>query len=458
MTENINTVSEKSILEIMNEEHISSAELLALLEEMNEVDIAGAFEALDEEKVIQLFNLLPKDIETDVFSYISPEKQRIIAEKMSDAEVGQIVDDLFVDDAVDFVDEMPDELVERVLQNVDEEKREIINQFLQYPDNSVGSIMTTEYVYLEENTTVKEAFDIIRAKGLDKETIYTCYVIRRNELHRKILIGVVSAKALMLSDPNEHIVDIMDENVICAHANDKKEEIAVVFRKYELLALPVVDEERRLVGIVTIDDIVQVIEEENTEDIEIMAALNPSETTYMKTGIFMQSRNRIMWLMFLMLSATITGAIITSFEESLAVLPILVAFIPMLMGTGGNAGSQSAVLIVRGIALDEIRFNDIFKVLWIEIRVALLCGLALSLVNFIRVYLMNGQDLLLCATVSLSLIATVVVAKSVGCILPLLAKKIKIDPAIMATPLISTIADAASLIVYFSIARMILKI
>ena len=459
MTENIKTVSAaESILEFMSENSVIQAELQKFLEEMNAIDIAEAFEALDEEKAIQLFKLLPQSIASEVFSYFSPEKQQDIVELLPDAEVGKIVGGLFVDDAVDFVDEMPEERIEQVLQNVEEEKREAINQILQYPDNSVGSIMTTEFVYLEENSTVKEAFNIIRTKGLNKETIYTCYVIRRDGHRNKILIGVVSAKTLMLSDPHEKICDIMDDNFICALANDNKEETSAVFRKYELLVLPVVDEGMRLLGIVTIDDIVQVIEQEYTEDIEIMSALNPSETPYMKTGIFQQSRNRILWLIFLMLSATISGVIITGFEDAIAVLPLLVAFIPMLMNTAGSAGCQSSTLVIRGLALGEIRIGDILKILWIEIRVAVLCGLILALVNFVRVYFMNDKDYKLGITVSVSLIATVIVAKAAGCVLPIIAKKLKFDPALMAAPFITTIADAVSLIIYFSIAKMILGI
>ena len=459
MTENVKAVSTaESILEFMSENSVIQAELEKFLEEMNAVDIAEAFEALDEDKAIQLFKLLPQSIASEVFSYISPEKQQDIVELLPDVEVGKIIGGLFVDDAADFIDEMPEERVEQVMQNVEEEKREAINQVLQYCDNSVGSIMTTEYVYLEEKSSVREAFDIIRTKGLNKETIYTCYVIRRDEQRNKILVGVVSAKTLMLSDPHEKIIDIMDDNFICALATDDKEETSAVFRKYELLALPVVDDGMRLLGIITIDDIVQVMEEEYTEDIEIMSALNPSETPYMKTGIFQQSRNRILWLIFLMLSATISGVIITGFEDAIAVLPLLVAFIPMLMNTAGSAGCQSSTLVIRGLALGEIRISDVLKILWIEIRVAVLCGLALALVNFIRVYFMNDGNYLLGITVSVSLIATVIVAKGAGCILPIIAKKLKFDPALMAAPFITTIADAVSLLIYFSIAKMILGI
>ena len=443
-----------NIVDFMEESPINLTALHSLIEKTNTVDIADAFDLLSKEKTIQLFRFLPKSVAADVFSYIDPDKQQVIVEALTDAEVGKIIDELFVDDAVDFIEEMPANVVKRVMQNVNEDKRRLINQFLQYPDDSAGSIMTTEYVDLREDSTVREAFDTIRATGINKETIYTCYVIRRD----RILLGEVSAKTLLLARLQDRIGDIMDTNLIFAYTTDDQEEVANLFRRYSLLSLPVVDKEQRLVGIVTVDDIVQIIEEENTEDFERMAALNPSEEPYMKTGIFMQSRNRIFWLLFLMLSATITGSIISGFEDSLAVLPALVAFIPMLMDTGGNAGSQSATLIIRGIALDEIEFRDILKVLWIELRVGVICGLALGAVNFIRVYLMNGHDYLLCLTITVSLIATMILAKSVGCVLPLVAKRIKMDPAIMAAPLITTIVDGVSLIIYFSIARMILKI
>jgi magnesium transporter len=314
--------------------------------------------------------------------------------------------------------------------------------------------MTTEYVELPEDATVMEAFDEIRKNGVNKETIYTCYVIRRNSL----LVGVVSAKNLMLSNQNEKISDIMDTNIVSAHTTDDQELVAGSFRKYGLLAMPVVDNENHLVGIITVDDVVKIIEEENTEDFEKMGALNPAEEAYLKTGVMENVRNRIVWLLFLMLSATITGGVISGFEEALSVLPILIAFIPMLMDTGGNAGSQSSTLVIRGMALGEVNFKDIFIVLWKEIRIGFLCGLILGLVNFLRIYLMNVKNSLLALTVTISLMITVMMAKSIGCFLPLVAKKLKIDPAIMAAPLITTIVDAASLIVYFSIAKVIFKL
>jgi magnesium transporter len=444
----------ENIVELANENPITPAKLLELIAKMNTVDIADAFELLSREKTVQLFRLLPKNISADVFAYIDPDKQQIIIEALTDTEVGKIVNGLFVDDAVDFIEEMPANVVTRVLKNLHDDKRRLINQLLKYPDDSAGSIMTTEYVDLREDASVKEAFDVIRKTGLNKETIYTCYVIRWDRL----LLGMVSAKTLMLANQEDRIGDIMEANHIFANTTDDQEKIAGLFAKYGLLSMPVVDKEQRLVGIVTVDDIVQVIEDEATEDFEKMAALNPSEEPYLKNSIFRHARNRIFWLMVLMLSATITASIISGFEESLAVLPALVAFIPMLMGTGGNAGAQTSALVIRGIALGEIQLKNIFIVLWCEIRVALLCALALGTVNFARVYIMNNRDFLLSITVTLSLIATVVIAKSVGGLLPIAAKKIKIDPAVLSAPIITTIADASSLLVYFSLAKLIMKI
>ena len=430
------------------------SEMRTQLADLNAQDISDIFTELDREDIIKLFRILSKPAAQEVFALIESDQQRIIIDSLSDSEIGEVMSGLFVDDAVDFIDEMPANVVKRVLQNVAHDKRRIINQILQYPEDSAGGIMTTEFVDLDEEETVRDAFADIRNTGLNKETIYTCYVIKPDRL----LVGVVSAKDIMLASPDDKISDIMDTNFVSAHTTDDQEAIAEMFRRYELLAMPVVDKEDRLVGIITVDDILDVIVEEGTEDIEKMAALNPSDESYMKTGILKQSRNRIFWLMFLMLSATITGIIISYFEDALTVLPILIAFIPMLMDTGGNSGCQTSALVIRGIALGDIKFKNTLTVLWLELRVALLCGLALGAVNFIRIYIMHGRDLLLCLTISVSLIATVLMAKTVGCLLPLAAKKLSLDPAIMAAPLITTIADAASLVVYFSIARMILHI
>jgi magnesium transporter len=444
----------ETILAILGAVPPDLAHLKAQLGDMNTVDIAEIFEELDREQKVRLFRVLPKLIAADVFAYMDSGEQQIIIEALSDAEIGEIMNQLFVDDAVDFIEEMPANVVKRALQNVLPAKRKLINQILQYPDDSAGSIMTTEYVELRADATVREAFDEIRATGPNKETIYTCYVIRRDRL----LVGVVSAKTLMLARPQDRIGDIMDTNLVFAQTTGDQEAVAGLFRRYGLLAMPVVDKDQRLVGIITVDDIVEVIEEENTEDFEKMNALHPSEDPYLKTSILSLSKNRILWLLVLMLSATITGGIISGFEESLAALPVLMAFIPMLMDTGGNAGSQSSTLIIRGMALGEIALGDILRVIWRELRIGALCGLALGLVNFVRVFLTSGRNLFLSATVTASLFITILMAKLVGCALPIIAKRLRIDPAIMAAPLITTIVDGASLMIYFSMAKLIFKL
>ncbi|MDR2964340.1 MAG: magnesium transporter [Treponema sp.] len=442
------------ILFLINEPQIDHFQLKAILMLTNTADIAEAIGEMKKNKKVQLFRLLPKSMASDVFSFLDPDEQELITENLADNEIGQIINSLFADDAADFIEEMPANVVKRVLKTATPEKRAAINQLLQYPEDSAGSIMTTEYVDLLEDETVSEAFNEIRSTGVNKETIYTCYVIRRDRL----LVGTVSVKTLLFSEQNEHIGNIMDTQFIYANTGDDQETIADKFKKYGLLSMPVVDNEKRLVGIITIDDIVQVIEEENTEDFEIMHALAPSEEPYFKTSILRLARNRFLWLLILMLSATITGIIITGFEEAIMTLPVLVAFIPMLMDTGGNAGAQSSILIIRGMAIGEIELKDTLLVLWKEIRVAALCGLILCLVNFVRIYLFNGRNLILATSVTIALFGTIFLAKTTGCLLPLIAKKIKIDPAIMASPLITTIVDAASLIIYFSIAKLFFNI
>jgi magnesium transporter len=441
------------ILELLNENSINAVKLRFLFAGMNTVDIAELFDGASKERIMQIFRLLPKSIAADVFSCIDSGEQQIIIEALSDSEVSDIMNKLFVDDAVDLIEEMPADVVSRLLLSTHPEKRNTINQLFQYPEDSAGSIMTTEYVELGEDSTVREAFEHIRKTGINKETIYASYVIRPGRL----LVGVVSAKKLMLADPEDTIGRIMNTNCIFAYTTDDREHVAALFKKYGLLSMPIVDRDQHLVGIVTVDDVVQVIEAENTEDFEKMGALNPSEEPYLKTGIVKLAGNRILWLLFLMLSATITGAIITGFEEALAALPVLVAFIPMLMDTGGNAGTQTSTLIIRGMALGEIRFRDLAIVLWKEFRVALLCGIVLGLVNFVRIYLMNGKNALLSLTVTLSLLCTILMSKVIGCILPIVAKKLRLDPAVMAAPLITTIIDGTALMVYFAIARLLLK-
>jgi len=445
-------MNKEEILTIINSGYLDMAKLKNLLSDMNIADIAEIFKELDKEKSIQVFRILPKAIASDVFTYMESDSQQTIIEALTDKEIGEIMNKLFVDDAVDFIEEMPANVVRRALKTVQGGKRKIINQVLQYPDDSAGSIMTTEYVALREDATVQEAFNTIRNTGLNKETIYTCYVIRND----RQLVGVITAKKMMLAMPDDLVGDIMETNVVFAYTTDDQEAIADQFQKYDFLAMPVVDKEKLLVGIITVDDIVDVIVEEHTEDIEKMAAIVPSDEPYLKTGIVQHAKKRFVWMLILMLSATITGTIISNFEEGLMVLPILMSFVPMLMNTGGIAGSQSSCLIVRGMAVGEIRLKDIVIVLWKELRVGMLCGLGLGLVNFIRVYFMTGQDWKLCLTLTLALFCTVLMAKTVGCTLPILAKRLRIDPAVMSTPLLTTIVDAVSLIIFFAFARVIL--
>jgi len=425
-----------------------------LLIEEKSVDIAQFLEEVDRDKMLIIFRILPKDIATEVFSYMSTEDVQYIIEAITDDELSHIVDKLFLDDTVDILEELPANVVKKVLKNTKEGKRRLINTFLNYPDNSAGSIMTIEYVRLRKEMTVKEAVDHIKKTGLNKETIDTCYVT--NE--KRKLEGVLSIRDLILNDDNEIIKNIMDDNVICTHTLDDQEEVADLFKKYDFLAMPVVDNENRLVGIITIDDIVDIIEQENTEDFQKMAAMGPSEEEYLKTSVFNLAKNRIVWLLVLMISATFTGNIIKRYDEVLQSVVILAAFIPMLMDTGGNAGSQASTLVIRGLALGEIELSDIFKVLWKELRVSVVVGIVLSGVNFLRVYFLEKVELYVAITVCITLFFTVVIAKVVGCVLPIVAKKLKLDPAIMASPLITTIVDALALIIYFAMAAMFLGI
>ena len=429
------------------------AALKETLKNSSPVDIAEGIEELDDEQTIKYFRMLPKDIAAEVFAYLSSNTQQNIVNAIKDYEISHIIDELFVDDAVDFIEEMPAGVVKRVLSNLPAEKRDIINNFLKYPEGSAGSIMTIEYVDLKEHLTVAEAFDRIRRDGVDKETIYTCYVIDS----ARRLLGAVSAKTLLLSSVSDRIGDIMEREVIFATTSEDKEGIANDFRKYGLLAMPVVDNENRLVGIVTVDDVLEVQEEEATEDFEIMAAISPSDEPYMKTSIWNLSKNRLLWLLLLMLTATLTGSIIAGFEDALAVMPVLVTFIPMLMDTGGNAGAQSSTLVIRGIALEEIEPTDIFRVWWKELRVSIICGGVLAIVNFVRILIMNSSSSI-ALSVSLALYVTIIISKSVGCLLPLVAKKLRLDPAVMAAPVITTIVDAGALLVFFGIAKAMFHI
>ena len=423
-----------------------------ILTEMNEVDIATFIEELDSEKTVVVFRMLPKELASDVFACLEVDKQEHIINSITDYELGTIVDDLFVDDAVDMLEELPANVVKRVLKNARPDTRKLINQFLNYPENSAGSIMTAEYVGLKQSMTVEQAFAYIRKNGVDKETIYTCYVMDA----KRRLEGVVTVKDLLMNPYEEIIGNIMDTHVIKAFTTEDQEKVADSFQKYDLLSLPVVDHEERLVGIVTVDDVVDVMEQEATEDFEKMAAMLPSEKPYLKTSVFQLAKNRLPWLMILMVSSMVTGGILLKYENAFAAIPLLVTFVPMLMDTGGNSGSQASTMIIRGMAVGEVEPSDIMKVVWKELRVGVLCGVGLALVNFIRLMLQYPGQLMICLTVVMSIFFTVIIAKTIGCTLPILAKVIHLDPAIMAAPMITTIVDACSLMIYFQLACRLL--
>ena len=422
------------------------------LEIMNAVDIALLLSNLEDKERAFAFRLIPKDKAADVFSNMSNPIQSYLVKIFTEKELRELLDNLYMDDTVDLLEELPAKLVTRILHTVSSDKRDLINQLLKFPENSAGSIMTTEYVSLKKTMTIKETMKHIKEVGIHKETIYTCYV-----LENRRLIGIVSAKDLMTLDDNTFIQDIMETEIISVGTHTDQEETARLFSKYDLLALPVVDLDNRMVGIITVDDAMDVMVDEATEDISIMGAVNPSEKTYFETSVFSHAKNRFLWLLILMLSSTITGTIITQYENAFAAIPLLVSFIPMLMDTGGNCGSQSSTLIIRGLALDEIRFKDIFRVIFKEFRVALLVSLGLALANGLRIFIMY-KDLKLAVVIGLSLICTVILSKIIGCILPLFAKKINLDPAIMAAPLITTLVDTCSIIIYFTIATHIFQL
>lgn len=437
-------------------------ELRDELTEMAYADIAEFIMDLDDDKLaVKIFRILPKDISADVFSYLETDSQTVIVQSITDSEIERLMDDLFVDDAVDFLEEVPANIVKRVLANTDKETREIINRFLKYPENSAGSVMTIEMVELHDRLTVAEAIKSIRRSGVDKETIYTCYVID----DKRHLVGTIPLRRLLLNDEDTLITDIMsdDEQLIFVRTMDDQEEVAAIAKKYDLLSVPVTDKEDRLVGIITIDDIVDIIDEEATEDFEKMASLTPSEDEYLKTGVFTLAKNRIGWLLVLMIAATFTGQIIEGFENQLAAISGLTACIPMLMGTGGNSGNQISTLIIRGLALGEVKIKDYFKVLWKEIRVALMVGIVLAVANYGRMLLVRiitgGETTSsVILVVSISVAAVVVVSKTIGCTLPIVAKLLKLDPALMAGPLITTLVDTISLVIYFALARWLIPV
>ena len=451
-------IVEKALLKMLDEKKYAS--LRDILVTMNPSDVAGLFDGLEEKQIPVMFRLLPKEQAAETFVEMEPEAQQLLIQGFSDNELREVLDELYVDDAADLVEEMPANVVKRILTQADPEMRSSINQILRYPENSAGALMTMEYVSLRPDMTVEESILRIRRQGVDKETIYTCYVLAKD----RTLLGIVTVKDLLLAESDDtEIQEIMTENVISVTTQDDQEEVAKMFSKYNFLALPVVDTEKRMVGIVTFDDAMDVMEEEATEDMEIMAAMTPSEKSYLKSSPFDLYKHRIPWLMLLMVSATFTGMIISSFESALALLPALTAFIPMLMDTGGNCGSQSSVTVIRALSLDELELSDVLIVLWKEVRTAVLCGVTLAALCFLKVLLIDrllmgnqsislGVDLVIC----LALGVTVVMAKMVGCTLPLLAKRLGFDPAVMASPFITTIVDALSLLVYFLFAKTIL--
>ena len=456
MEEQETTLVEKALELIENKKY---AELKRLVKHQEPADIGEIFEELSPEQVALVYRLLPKELAAEVFVEMEPDNQELLINSFNDTELKAMLDELYYDDTADIIEEMPANVVKRILKNASPDMRKTVNELLKYPEDSAGSIMTTEFVRLKKKFTVEESLELIRRVGIDKETIYTCYVTdNQNRLE-----GIVSAKDLLLSPLNKKIWEIMTENVISVNTGDDQEEIARMFGKYDFIALPVTDNENRLVGIITVDDAIDVLQEEVEEDFSKMAAITPNDTEYLKTPVVKLWLSRVPWLLLLMISATFTGMILSKFEASLAVLPALTIFIPMLMDTGGNSGSQASVTVIRGISLGQVEFKDFFKVAWKELRVALLCGGVIGLVSVGKVMLVdhlimhnNDVNLTVALVVAITLVATIVCAKLIGCSLPLLAKKIGFDPAVMASPFITTIVDAVSLVVYFSVASALL--
>lgn len=443
----VQLLQEKKFAQLKKElQEMNPADIASLVEEMDEVDEFG------ERELTLLYRILPKEMAADVFTYMDSGMQKVLINAFSDKELRDVIDELYIDDTVDIIEEMPANVVSRILKNTDADTRKQINQLLNYPKDSAGSVMTTEFVYLKKDSTVKEAFDQIRRIGLVKETVYTCYVTENRRL-----LGVVTVLDMLVADYETHIEDIMETNVISVNTHDDQETAAQMLSKYDLAAIPVVDGDNRLVGIVTFDDAMDVIRDEDTEDIEKMAAMLPSDRPYMKQSIWQIWKQRIPWLILLMVSATFTGMILSKFEDALSVVPALTIFIPMLMDTGGNSGGQASVTIIRGLSLNEIHFRDIFKVMWKELRVGILCAATIAAVVFVKVIFIDQKGASIAAVVAITIFFVIVIAKLVGCTLPMLAKKIGFDPAVMASPFITTIVDALSLLVYFAIASRILN-
>lgn len=449
MTDAFETLK-KSIKSLAEEKKYAT--LRDILTTMNAADVASLFEDIPEETVPLLYRLLPKELAADTFVEMEPDTQHMLIKGFSDNELKEVVDELYVDDAVDLVEEMPANVVKRILIQADAEKRKMINTILQYPDDSAGSIMTTEFVELRPKMTAEEAILHLRRSGINKETINNCYICAKG----RQLMGVVTIRDLIMASSEETMEDLMEENIISVSTLEDQETVARQFSKYGFLAMPVVDREKRLVGIVTIDDVLDVMEEETTEDIEKMAAIVPADKPYLKQTTFDLWKSRMPWLLLLMISATFTGFIITSFEDALSKYVVLTAYIPMLMDTGGNSGSQASVTVIRGISLKEVEFRDIFRVIWKEVRVALLCGLTLAVCNFGKLLLVDHLTILVAFTICLTLFVTIFCAKVVGCTLPLIASRLGFDPAVMASPFITTIVDAISLLVYFQFATRLL--
>lgn len=424
------------------------------LEEMNDADIAAVLEELDNEEMLKVFRILPKDAAADVFAYLEVDEQQYLITMLSEKEAGVIIDNLMSDDAADLLDEMPANIVKRLLANVSPETRRDVNDLLRYPEDSAGSIMTVEYVDLKENLTVAEAIERIRKIALDRETVNICYVLDSG----RRLVGTVALRYLLLSEPDEIIGDIMHENVISIHTHTDQEEAAAQFQKYGFTAMPVVDNENRMVGIITVDDIVDIMQEEATEDIEKMAAVMPSDRPYLKTSVLEGWKKRIPWLLLLMISSTFTSKIISSFEDALSVCVVLTAYIPMLMDTGGNAGGQASAIIIRGLSLNEVEFRDWFRVAGKEIRIAVMCGITLAVANFVKLLVFDHVAVAVALVICITLVCAVMIAQIVGCSLPMIAKKLGFDPAVMASPFITTIVDALSLLVYFSVATHLLNL
>lgn len=441
----------EKMLELLHGQQYKS--LHDLLEEMNTADIAEIFQSLDDADMIIAYRLLNKDDAVEVFAELESEDQEKLINALTDKELYEVTSNLLADDAADLIEEMPSNVVKRILRNTDSKKRAIINQLLNYPEDSAGSYMTVEFVDLKANMTVRDAFARIRKIGFDTETVYTCYVLSSE----RVLEGIVTLKELLLADYDTKLRDMMETNLITVHTHDDIEFVAKQTEKYGLITMPVVDGEERLVGIITIDDVLEVIQDETTEDFELMNALAPAEDTYFRTTVWEHSKNRIVWLLVLMLSSAITGTIITKYEMAFEAIPALVGFIPMLMNTGGNCGSQSSTLVIRGMAVDEIHLRDFFKVLWKEIRISVLVGVVLCVLNMVRI-MIQYQDFSIAFVVSVTLFVIVMVSQMLGCCLPMLARRLKMDPAIMAAPLITTVVDTCSVLVYFSIAVRVLNI